>query len=131
MTSGFAFPIPLREIPENIYLNIRFIYSLIMMPALSAKKVALRERGLADPLNFLSLHRSDVPWITMNTEGAAIPVDVIPANVTCAGPIVLSSAPAAEQDAEMAAWVKRAPTVLINLGSMMEVSFLTWILFRK
>ncbi|VUC22991.1 unnamed protein product [Clonostachys rosea] len=117
MTSGFDFPVPWRNMLENIYLNIRFIHAAMLTPNLSAKKVALRARGVKDPINFLKMHRDDVPWITMNTEGASIPVDVVPTNVTCAGPILLSVAPASEQDPELAQWVGRAPTVIINLGS--------------
>lgn len=108
---------------ENIYLNFRFIYAVMLTPNLSAKKAELRTRGLKDPINFLKMHRPDVPWITMNTEGASIPVDVVPTNVTCAGPILLSVAPASEQDPELARWVGRGPTVLINLGSGFAVSW--------
>lgn len=121
-SSGFSFPVPLKNIPENIYMNIRLIYTLLQTPALSAKKAALSERGLKEPINFLKIHRDDVPWVTMNTEGASIPVEVVPRNVTCAGPILLSSVPVAEQDAELAAWLKKAPTMLVNLGSLMAVS---------
>ncbi|CAI6088225.1 unnamed protein product, partial [Clonostachys chloroleuca] len=117
LSSGFDFPVPWRNMLENIYLNFRFIYAVMLTPNLSAKKAELRTRGLKDPINFLKMHRPDVPWITMNTEGASIPVDVVPTNVTCAGPILLSVAPASEQDPELARWVGRGPTVLINLGS--------------
>ncbi|CAG9957069.1 unnamed protein product [Clonostachys rosea f. rosea IK726] len=117
LSSGFDFPVPWRNMLENIYLNFRFIYAVMLTPNLSAKKAELRTRGLKDPINFLKMHRPDVPWITMNTEGASIPVDVVPTNVTCAGPILLSVAPASEQDPELAEWVGRGPTVLINLGS--------------
>jgi hypothetical protein len=44
----------------------------------------------------------------------------IPKNVIAAGPIFLSSAPAAEQDAKLATWLEKAPTVLINLGSSVD-----------
>ncbi|KAH6685851.1 hypothetical protein F5X68DRAFT_209414 [Plectosphaerella plurivora] len=118
ISSGFSFPVPLRQIPENIYLNARVIYALMYLPALSAVKAVLRSNGIQDPLNFYALRRDDVPWITQSTEGASIPVDYVPPNVTCAGPIVLSAGSAAEQDPELAAWLKKAPTVLINLGSM-------------
>lgn len=120
--SGFPFPIPLRNIIENVYLNVRFIYGATKTPALAAKKAALAEKGLKDPINFFGIHRSDAPWITQTTEGASIPMDFVPPNVTCAGPMVLSGAPASEQDPELAAWLKRAPTVLINLGSNVAVS---------
>lgn len=121
MGSGFKFPVPLRNIPENIYLNLRFIYSAALTPDLSAKKAILRKKGIKDPINFLALHRDDVPWISMTTEGASIAVDVVPPNVTCAGPIYLSSGSAADQDPELAAWLKKAPTILLNLGTTLSV----------
>lgn len=118
--SGFKFPVPLRNIPMNFLINVRLIYGSISMPFLREKKAAFLERGIRNPVDFLGMHRNDVPWITMNTEGAAVPVDVVPANVTCAGPIVLDAAPAADQDPEMAGWLKKAPTVIINLGSLVK-----------
>ncbi|KAH6975659.1 hypothetical protein EDB80DRAFT_727887 [Ilyonectria destructans] len=117
VASGFSFPVPWRNIPENIYLNMRFIYSVLFMPGLNAKKALLREKGLLDPINFYKIYRQDVPWITMTTEGATIPVDFIPPNVTCAGPMVLSAATAIEQDSHMVDWLTKGPTILINLGS--------------
>ncbi|KAH6954423.1 hypothetical protein DER45DRAFT_312053 [Fusarium avenaceum] len=116
-SSGFSFPVPVRNLPENIYMNARYIYSAMFTPDASTKKARLREFGLQEPLNLFGMHRPDVPWITQNTEGAMIPVDYVPPNVTCVGPILLSGASAAEQDPETAAWMKRSPTVLINLGS--------------
>ncbi|SPJ75977.1 uncharacterized protein FTOL_05708 [Fusarium torulosum] len=116
-SSGFSFPIPLRNLPENIYMNARYIYSAMFTPDASTKKARLRDFGLQEPLNLFGMHRQEVPWITQNTEGAMILVDFVPPNVTCAGPILLSGAPATEQDPEIAAWMKRSPTVLINLGS--------------
>lgn len=122
LASGFPFPVPLRKIVENVYLNMRFIYGATKTPALAAKKAALAEKGLKDPINFFGIHRSDAPWITQTTEGASIPMDFVPPNVTCVGPMVLSGASASEQDPELASWLKRAPTVLINLGSNVAVS---------
>lgn len=122
VSSGFSFPLPLRDIPENVYLNLRFAYSVLWMPALSSMRATLRANGIANPSNFYAVYREDAPWISQTTEGASIPVDYVPPNVTSAGPISLRSAPAAEQDAELAAWMKRAPTVLVNLGSSLWVS---------
>lgn len=118
---------PLRRIPENIYLNIRMISSILYTPGISAKKAALREKGLKEPINFLGLHRPDVPWITMDTEGAAIPVDFIPTNVTRAGPILIDNAPVSEQDPELALWLKQAPTILFSPGSYFRVSHITFL----
>jgi hypothetical protein len=109
------------QIPYNLILNIRFLYGIVKAPFLRAKVAAFKERGIRNPIDVVGMHRDDVPWITMTTEGAAIPVDFVPANVTCAGPIVLDAAPAEDQDPEMAQWLKQAPTVMINLGSLVKV----------
>lgn len=122
MGSGFPFPIPWNLIPQNMFLNFRMISSLVSMPDVSAKRDFLRANGIPDPINFFGLHRPDVPWITQTTHVATVPVDVVPQNVSCAGPIVLSSAPAEEQDAELVEWIKQKPTILINLGSAFTYS---------
>ncbi|KAH7259155.1 uncharacterized protein BKA55DRAFT_687444 [Fusarium redolens] len=116
-SSGFHFPVPLLNLPENMYMNIRYIYSAMFTPDASETKARLQEIGLGEPMNLFGIHRPGVPWITQNTPGAMIPVEVLPPNVTCAGPIILSGAQADQQDPETAAWLKKAPTVLINLGS--------------
>ncbi|KAF5649121.1 2-hydroxyacylsphingosine 1-beta-galactosyltransferase [Fusarium tjaetaba] len=46
-----------------------------------------------------------------------IPVEVLPPNVACAGPIIRSGPPADLQDPGTATWLKKAPTVLFNLSS--------------
>ena len=122
MGSGFPFPVPFNLIVQNIFLNFRMISSLIKMPDLSAKRDFLKANGIPDPINFFGLHRPDVPWITQTTPAATIPVDFVPQNVSCAGPMVLSAAPAAEQDAELVQWIQQKPTVLINLGSAFTYS---------
>ncbi|PNP77051.1 hypothetical protein FNYG_09664 [Fusarium nygamai] len=116
-SSGFPFPVPWLKLPENIYMNIRYVYSAMFTPDMSENKGRLQHIGLGEPMNLFGIHRPGVPWITQNTQGAMIPVEVLPPNVTCAGPIILSGPPANQQDPETATWLKKAPTVLINLGS--------------
>lgn len=118
--TDFAFPIPWRDMPENALSAFRYVWAVLHMPAIKEKQQFLTEQGgIQEPINFYKLHRPNVPWVTQTTEGASTPVDVVPPNVTCAGPIVLSGAPAAEQDAELTAWLSRGrgQTLLINLGS--------------
>ncbi|KAF5252903.1 hypothetical protein FANTH_2227 [Fusarium anthophilum] len=116
-SSGFPFPVPWLKLPENIYMNLRYIYSATFTPDMSENKARLQQIGLGEPMNLFGIHRPGVPWITQNTEGAMTPVEVLPPNVTCAGPILLSGPAAEQQDPETATWLKKAPTVLINLGS--------------
>lgn len=122
MGSGFSFPIPFKDIPLNIYLNFKLIGSLIKMPDLAAKRTYLESNGVPDPINFYGLHQPDVPWVSQTTDALTIPMDFIPENVTCAGPITLSAASAAEQDPELTSWAAQKPTVLINLGSALTYS---------
>lgn len=114
--SGFPYPVPWNLIPENIYLNFRFISSMLFMPAIRKKQALLKAHGLKDPIKFFGLHRPDVPWLTQTMPEASRPVDVVPQNVTCTWPITLSLGSAEEQDPALAAWLARAPTVLVNLG---------------
>lgn len=122
MGSGFPFPVPFSLIFQNMYLNFKMLASLIRMPDLSAKRRFLQANDVPDPINFYGLHREDTPWITQTTDALTIPMDFVPENVTCTGPITLSAASAEEQDAELMKWVRQRPTVLINLGSAFTYS---------
>jgi hypothetical protein len=63
------------------------------------------------------VYTKDLLWLTQSSFESDFPMTVIPSNVVPCGPIFLSTAPAAEQDKELATWLQKAPTVLINLGS--------------
>ena len=119
MGCDFSFPVPWHKIPENIYFTVRFIYGMINRPDFKDTKKHLQAYGLSDST---ALPRPDRPWISQNMVEASIPLDVVPPNVTSAGPIILDTEPAVQQDPELAAWLARAPTVLINLGSLFTYS---------
>lgn len=118
--SGIPYPVPWNRILENILLNFRLISTFTYMPDIKEKQAFLSSKGLTEPINFLQIHRPNAPWISQTLLGASWPVDVIPQNVTCTGPIVLSVAPVSEQDAQLAVWLAQAPTILINLGNGFE-----------
>jgi hypothetical protein len=115
--SGLPYPVPWSKIPENILLNLRFISTMLYMPDVKEKQEFLRSKGIKDPINFLRLHRPDVPWLSQTMPEAAWPVDVVPQNVTCTGPMTLEVSTVAEQDKGLATWLEGSRTVLINLGS--------------
>lgn len=75
------------------------------------------ENGIAKLLDFLTVYHEDYPWIPQSFQEIEYPFEIIPENVVQCGPIFLSTAPASEQDPELANWLKKAPTVLIDLGS--------------
>ena len=118
MGSGLPYPVPWHLIPLNMYLNFMYIASLFSLPELTEKRNFLLEKGVSDPINLLGIYRPDAPWITQTTPGASIPLDFVPQNVTCTGPIVLSPAPAEVQAKELVKWLKQRPTILINFGTL-------------
>ncbi|KAI0869765.1 hypothetical protein GGS24DRAFT_477829 [Hypoxylon argillaceum] len=114
--SDFSFPLPWRKIPENVYFTARLIIGVLNRPDFRGTKQYLKEHGIDTSMGIP--RRADNPWISQNMAGASIPLDVVPPNITAAGPIIFDPEPAAEQDPELVAWLARAPTVLINLGSL-------------
>lgn len=62
----------------------------------------------------------EIPWIAMSFPEAEFPFEYIPDNFHIAGPLALDVAPAEKQSAELAGWAKKAPTMLINLGSIVQ-----------
>jgi hypothetical protein len=115
MGSDFSFPVPWRRIPENVYITARFIYMILTRRNFKATRKYLEAHGISSSV---VLPHPDRLWISQNMLGASIPLEFTPPNVISAGPILVDDEPAVEQDPELAAWLSRAPTVLVNLGSL-------------
>ena len=77
----------------------------------------LSAKGLVKSVDFTDIHRDDIPWLAGCMPEADLPLSSMPPNVTSCGPVAIDAATAGEQDPEMAAWLARAPTLLVNLGS--------------
>ncbi|KAK8136970.1 hypothetical protein PG984_004910 [Apiospora sp. TS-2023a] len=116
--SNLPFPVPWSVVPRNILHALVMRYMFSWTPKLRAIKAYLHEHA-AGSIDLYNIKGPDnTPWITQTLPGASIPLDYIPPNVTCVGPLFLSSPPAAEQDPELAAWLHQdnTSTVLVNLG---------------
>lgn len=113
---------PFTSILPNIYLNIRIIGAVLRLAYFSSKRRYLKAQGIQNAMDLTTTYRPDVPWITQTLPAAAFPLDIIPLNVTLAGPILLSTATARTQDPELMTWVDRHPTILINLGTLFTYS---------
>lgn len=116
--SGYPFPVPLRLIAANIWMHVRVVLSVLTTRSFKGKQKYLKAKGLHNPIDFFSIYEPDVVWITQSLPETDFPVPVIPDNVKPCGPISLSTASAAERDPELASWLERAPTILINLGTL-------------
>ncbi|KAF7935514.1 hypothetical protein EAE99_002494 [Botrytis elliptica] len=120
LSSAFPYPVPWHLIPSNIYRNLRLAYSVLFAPTTSSKRAYLKENGIAKPMDFFTVYHKDYPWISQSSQELEYPLDIIPENVVQCGPIFLSTATAAEQDPELSEWLNNSPTVLINLGSVVD-----------
>ncbi|KAF4448436.1 glycosyltransferase family 1 [Fusarium austroafricanum] len=117
--SGHPFPVPWRLTLTNIYLQLRMIHDVLVAPGTKAKRAYLQSKGINKPIDLVGKYRPDVPWLSSSLPEASLPM-VVPEGAKYAGPIVLETEPLADQDADMAVWLKRAPTILINLGSVVR-----------
>jgi hypothetical protein len=116
-----AYPVPLHLIPANIYMILRLAYTVYFNPTISKKKEYLKEKSLPNPADLFTVYRpNDLTWISAGSLNLDFPLPFIPKNVIPCGPIILSTAPAYQQDPDLTAWITRAPTVLINLGSHVD-----------
>ncbi|KAI1361827.1 hypothetical protein F5Y08DRAFT_313722 [Xylaria arbuscula] len=113
-------PLPWQKIPENVYFTGRFLYEIATGGDFNGTNAKLKAHGVKNSL--LIKRPNDRPWLSQDLDGASIALDVVPPNVTRAGPIVFEAEPAIEQDPELVAWLARAPTVLVNLGSLFTYS---------
>lgn len=86
-------------------------------PDIWPKYKYLVSKGVKNPFSFMSLYRKGVPWIAMSVPEASLPA-VAPPGLTECGAIVLDAGRAEDQDAELAAWAKGGPTVLVNFGTI-------------
>ncbi|RFU76259.1 glycosyltransferase family 1 [Trichoderma arundinaceum] len=117
IASGLAFPVPWKDLSTNMYQQLYFIINFIMSPAIKNKRSWLQAQGIPRAVNLFETFRQDVPWIAMSYPEAGYPLEYIPDNFRVVGPVVLDTAPAETQSAELAGWIKKAPTILVNLGS--------------
>ncbi|KAJ3557699.1 hypothetical protein NM688_g1330 [Phlebia brevispora] len=114
--SGLPFPVPVRLIPYNIALNISLVRILFTHPkvrALESRRVKAGIRG-----RIFDRHFEDLPFFicssVMDMEFPHIP----PPNVVFPGPILVPIPPlAADAYPDLAAFLDRKRTIVINLGS--------------
>jgi hypothetical protein len=100
---------------------LRLAYTVYFNPAIAEKKAYLKEKNLPNPADLFTVYRpNDLTWISAGSLDLDFPLPFIPQNVIPCGPIVLSTAPAYQQDPDLATWITRAPTILINLGSHVD-----------
>jgi hypothetical protein len=91
----------------------------VFFKPLSIKSAYLkRHNHKAAPLYSTPADDPTVPWFFPSLPEIDLPLTFIPKNVTPCGPIIRNFAAVIDTDAELARWLARKPTVVINLGSL-------------
>ncbi|KAK9252730.1 putative udp-glucoronosyl and udp-glucosyl transferase family protein [Lipomyces tetrasporus] len=114
--SGFPYPLPWYLIPANIYICLRMGYAISSGPAIKEFKSYLRSQNYSihEPM-FHFVHPA-VPMLVASSLEIEYPMSV-PKQVSPVGPIFMALESAEKEDPDLVAWLARAPTVLIILGS--------------
>ena len=92
------------------------IYTALRAPTLSSKRAFIMEHGIPEPVMMTNINRPGDHWIMPSLPELEYPMEVPSTLATC-GPIYLSSAQIYDQDRELAEWLKKRPTILVNLGT--------------
>ncbi|QSZ29829.1 hypothetical protein DSL72_004347 [Monilinia vaccinii-corymbosi] len=115
--SGFGFPLPWYLIPLNIILMIRFIIIIVTDPNIKAIDAKRKEANIPGQYPFFVTYSKDIEYLLPTGREFDLKLPYIPKNVTTCGPLTLPSHTLSQTDPELLAWLRRNPTVLINLGS--------------
>ncbi|KAL4899849.1 hypothetical protein BDW74DRAFT_106774 [Aspergillus multicolor] len=115
--TGFPYPLP----PHLIPLNTMAVFKTAKMYHGSGRRREIRDWRIKHKIHgrfpFADAWMPNRLHLSPALKELDWPFDV-PDNVVACGPILLPVAPVKTQDAEMFTWLHRAPTVLINLGTL-------------
>jgi hypothetical protein len=121
--SAHPFPLPKRKVPVNIFfvfLQVWFVMTNRHIRTVTAH--VKRELGV-DVITFVSI-ASEPPAGKKILVGNRPEIDfplVVPPHLTTCGPIIRPAAPVSEVDPELDAWLKRGPTIFVNLGTLKQM----------
>lgn len=102
--------------PANFYLNFLLLWVAITSPVVKNLIRWRQSRGLAKLPPSFGIWKKENQYLVVSVPETEYPC-FVPSNVTACGPILLPERSVSEQDPKLDAWLKAAPTVLINLGS--------------
>ncbi|KAL3263816.1 hypothetical protein ABHI18_001359 [Aspergillus niger] len=116
--TGFPYPIPWHLIP----LNIMAVLKTAKMYHGSGRRREIREWRIKHKIHgrfpFSDAWRPDRYHISPGLKELDWPFSKMPENILPAGPILLPTASVEKQDPQMHKWLKQAPTILVNLGTL-------------
>jgi UDP:flavonoid glycosyltransferase YjiC (YdhE family) len=76
-----------------------------------------KARGLKDVIPIFKPYEIDRQYLCPSSLETEFPM-TMPGNITSCGPLLLPSTPVSDTDTELLSWLKRKPTVLISMGTL-------------
>jgi hypothetical protein len=76
-----------------------------------------KARGLKDVIPIFKPYEIDRQYLCPSSLETEFPM-TMPGNITSCGPLLLLSTPVSDTDMELLSWLKRKPTVLISMGTL-------------
>ncbi|KAL1968551.1 hypothetical protein VTN77DRAFT_1761 [Rasamsonia byssochlamydoides] len=116
LASAYPYPVPWHLIPANIYLISRIIWEVLVGGRIRQLEAYLKAHGVGSATEFFQFNDLHIPWLVSFSPEMEYPIS-LPASVVSCGPIYMALDTVENEDAELATWLARAPTVLIVLGS--------------
>ncbi|KAF7176537.1 hypothetical protein CNMCM7691_002855 [Aspergillus felis] len=115
--TGFPYPLP----PHLIPLNTLAVLKTAKMYHGSGRRREIRDWRIRHKIHgrfpFADAWRPDRFHLSPALKELDWPMNV-PDNILPCGPILLPTASVEKQDPELASWLRKAPTVLVNLGTL-------------
>lgn len=118
--TAYSFPIPWHKTLQNIFVNLYLFWSVSRAQGWKELHQGLKSRGIPEPVTVLNVYESHAPVLVSQFPESEYPIDYSSIHIKPVGPIYKSFAPVASVDPDLATWLARKPTVLINLGSHMH-----------
>jgi hypothetical protein len=124
----FQYPIPWRQVPLNILLIFFALLVSMMDPHRMRTQRYVREHtnppAELTTLNDLSLGPPSrgVNILVANRLALEFPLKVLPSHIIPVGPIIRPVPTLEEVDPEMCSWLRKGPTVYVNLGTHVAMS---------
>ncbi|KAE8417351.1 hypothetical protein BDV36DRAFT_309532 [Aspergillus pseudocaelatus] len=117
--SGYPYPLPWYLILPNVYLVLRVLLVLMGNPRVRELTAYRTAQGLpsATSAQISQLLNKDKTEVLLPTRWETEIPCYFPDTFTLCGPILRPCGPIAEEEPELASWLGRRPTVLVNLGS--------------
>ncbi|KAL4777532.1 hypothetical protein BDW60DRAFT_213096 [Aspergillus nidulans var. acristatus] len=117
LCSGYSFPLPWKHILPNAFLAICAGLTFANSRVFKAIDERRHAEGITGPYPVMaSLVKNPTPLLIASRPEIDFPCFVPDSIISC-GPILRPCAPIDEECPELAEWLSRGPTVLVNLGS--------------